>query len=137
MPRMAMGTRESEQPTLWVATSDLPTSPGHPFYTRLTTILDGEGFDGFVRVLPDVRDQFGPGRRRKIGRRADDERRLRELQDRHIIVRRVLHRLAVRAGSERSVPGRGRIDQSFLFGSSGPRGPGADVFRFTPTRAFN
>ena len=25
-----MGTRETDQPPLWIATSDLPTSPGHP-----------------------------------------------------------------------------------------------------------
>jgi transposase len=48
MPRMAMGTRENEQPPLWVATSDLPSSPGHPFYTRLNAILEAEGFDRFV-----------------------------------------------------------------------------------------
>jgi transposase len=48
MPRMGMGTRESEQPPLWVATSDLPVSPGHPFYTRLNAVLDAEGFDRFV-----------------------------------------------------------------------------------------
>ena len=43
-----MGTREDEQPPLWVAASDLPASPGHPFYTRLNAILDAEGFDRFV-----------------------------------------------------------------------------------------
>jgi transposase len=48
MPRMAMGTRENDQPPLWVATSDLPSSPGHPFYTRLNAILEAEGFDRFV-----------------------------------------------------------------------------------------
>ena len=48
MPRMAMGTRENEQPPLWIAASDLPTSPGHPFYTRLTAVLDAAGFDRFV-----------------------------------------------------------------------------------------
>jgi transposase len=42
---MAMGTRKTEQPPLWVATSDLPSSPGHPFYTKLNAILDTEGFD--------------------------------------------------------------------------------------------
>jgi transposase len=45
---MAMGTRKTEQPPLWVATSDLPSSPGHPFYTTLTAILDAEGFDRFA-----------------------------------------------------------------------------------------
>jgi transposase len=45
---MAMGTRETEQGTLWVATSDLPKSPGHPFYTRLNALLDAHEFDRFV-----------------------------------------------------------------------------------------
>jgi transposase len=45
---MAMGTRETEQASLWVATSDLPTSPGHPFYTRLNTLLDAHDFDRFA-----------------------------------------------------------------------------------------
>ena len=48
---MAMGTRESEQSSLWVATSDLPTSPGHPFYTRLNALLDAHAFDPFVEGL--------------------------------------------------------------------------------------
>jgi transposase len=45
---MAMGTRDDEQPPLWIATSDLPVSPGHPFYVRLNQILDAAGFDRFV-----------------------------------------------------------------------------------------
>ena len=48
MSRMAMGTRESQQTPMWIATSDLPSSPGHPFYTRLNAILEAEGFDQFV-----------------------------------------------------------------------------------------
>jgi transposase len=47
---MAMGTRDTEQPPLWIATSDLPASPGHPFYTRLKAILDDAGFDVFVEA---------------------------------------------------------------------------------------
>lgn len=43
-----MRTRETDQPPLWIATSDLPASPGHPFYARLTAVLDGHGFDRFV-----------------------------------------------------------------------------------------
>lgn len=43
-----MGTRKTEQPPLWVATSNLPSSPGHPFYTKLSAILDAEGFDRFA-----------------------------------------------------------------------------------------
>ena len=45
---MAMGTRDPEQPRLWIAASDLPVSPGHPFYTRLNALLDANGFDAFV-----------------------------------------------------------------------------------------
>src|SRR5271167_2119605 len=45
---MAMGTRQSEQESLWVATAKLPKSPGHPFYTRLNALLDAAGFDRFV-----------------------------------------------------------------------------------------
>ena len=33
---------------MWVSATDLPVSPGHPFYARLNTILDGAGFDRFV-----------------------------------------------------------------------------------------
>jgi transposase len=45
---MAMGTRDPEQPPLWIAASDLPVSPGYPFYTRLNALLDADGFDAFV-----------------------------------------------------------------------------------------
>jgi transposase len=48
MPRMSMGTRETDQPPLWIAASDLPASPGHPFYARLNEVLDTHGFDRFV-----------------------------------------------------------------------------------------
>ena len=43
-----MGTRDPEQPQLWIAASDLPVSPGHLFYTRLNALLDADGFDAFV-----------------------------------------------------------------------------------------
>ena len=45
---MAMGKRKSEQAPLWIATTDLPLAPGHPFYARLNAILDEAGFDRFV-----------------------------------------------------------------------------------------
>jgi hypothetical protein len=48
MWRMAMGTRQSEQGSLWVATAELPKSLGHPFYMRLNALLDGADFDRFV-----------------------------------------------------------------------------------------
>lgn len=43
-----MGIRRTEQPPLWIATGDLPMSPGHPFYTKLNAALDAHGFDRFV-----------------------------------------------------------------------------------------
>src|SRR5437588_10571125 len=45
---MAMGKRQSEQAPLWIPTTELPVSPGHPFYVRLNEVLDGAGFDRFV-----------------------------------------------------------------------------------------
>jgi transposase len=53
---------------LWIATSDLPASPGHPFYTRLNAVLDAHGFDRFAenqcrRFYAAVmgRPSLGPG----------------------------------------------------------------------------
>ncbi len=46
-----MGIREDEQSSLWVATSELPKSPGHPFYTRLNALLHAHDFDRFVERL--------------------------------------------------------------------------------------
>src|ERR1700681_617464 len=48
---MAMGTRTSEQAPLWIAASELPRSPGHPFYVRLSAALDAHDFDRFVEDL--------------------------------------------------------------------------------------
>ena len=55
---MAMGTRQSEQASLWVASAELPKSPGHPFYTRLNALLDADDFDRFVEG--PVRQVAGP-----------------------------------------------------------------------------
>src|SRR5215210_8702468 len=51
LSRMAMGTRENEQSSLWIPTSDLPKSPGHPFFSRLNALLDAHDFDRFVEGL--------------------------------------------------------------------------------------
>src|SRR3989475_7479440 len=56
---MAMGKRKSEQAPMWVSTTDLPVSPGHPFYARLNTILDEAGFDRFVEE--QCRSFYAPG----------------------------------------------------------------------------
>ncbi len=48
---MAMGKRGSEaQESFWVATCDLPPTPGHPFYERLNKILHTNDFDRFVET---------------------------------------------------------------------------------------
>ena len=39
---------------MWIPTTDLPVSPGHPFYARLNAILDEAGFDRFAE------EQCGP-----------------------------------------------------------------------------
>jgi transposase len=50
---MAMGKRKrhTKQPSMWVATQDLPRTAAHPFYTRLNQILDEHGFDEYVEHL--------------------------------------------------------------------------------------
>lgn len=46
---MAMGKkRKKPQQSMWVLTSELPTSPGHPFYSRLNAILESEKFDEYA-----------------------------------------------------------------------------------------
>jgi transposase len=49
---MAMGKRRrrARQASMWIPTSDLPRSAGHPFYGRLNRILDDAGFDAFVEA---------------------------------------------------------------------------------------
>lgn len=64
-----MGKRKRRQDSLWVPSSELPTSPGHPFYQRLNRILESAGFDGFVEsqcrrfYAPELgRPSLPPGR---------------------------------------------------------------------------
>jgi hypothetical protein len=48
---MAMGKRKrARQPTMWVATTDLPTAASHPFYARLNQLLRERGFDDFAEA---------------------------------------------------------------------------------------
>ena len=49
---MAMGRRtdRGRTPGLWIATNELPSTGGHPFYQRLNRILDAHGFDDFVEA---------------------------------------------------------------------------------------
>ena len=50
---MAMGRRKrlAKQASMWVATTDLPRSAAHPFYTRLNQILEQHDFDGYAEGL--------------------------------------------------------------------------------------
>ena len=46
---MSMSKRRSErQQHLWINTTEIVTSPGHPFYQRLNRLLDQHGFDRFA-----------------------------------------------------------------------------------------
>src|ERR1017187_5804658 len=48
---MGMGTRKQRerQEQLWVTHTELAMAPGHPFYKRLSQVLDGEKFDEFCK----------------------------------------------------------------------------------------
>lgn len=48
---MALGKRKREQQSAWVATTDLPKSPGHPFYKRLNQLLAEASFDEWLESL--------------------------------------------------------------------------------------
>lgn len=45
-----MGKRKRRQESMWITTSELPKSPGHPFYARLNGALEAAGFDTFVEL---------------------------------------------------------------------------------------
>jgi transposase len=45
---MALGKRKPEQQGLWVATTELPKSPGHPFYQKLNELLAEAKFDKWI-----------------------------------------------------------------------------------------
>ncbi len=45
---MALGKRKQEQQGLWIATTELPKSPGHPFYQKLNELLAEAKFDDWI-----------------------------------------------------------------------------------------
>jgi hypothetical protein len=47
---MGLGKRKQEQQEAWVATTDLPRSPGHPFYRKLNRLLAEAGFDAWLET---------------------------------------------------------------------------------------
>jgi transposase len=58
---MAVGKREASEQTMWVATADLPKSPGHPFYRKLNALLQESDFDRFCeeRCAPYYAETMG------------------------------------------------------------------------------
>ena len=48
---MAVGPREPDDQIEWVLTTDLPKSPGHPFYQKLNQLLRESDFDRFCEKL--------------------------------------------------------------------------------------
>lgn len=58
---MALGRRRREEQAAWVATTDLPKSPGHVFYRKLNQLLAEADFDTFVEELcrPHYADEVG------------------------------------------------------------------------------
>lgn len=64
---MALGRRAREQQALWVATTELPRSPGHPFYQKLNQLLAENEFDRWLEKLcaphyaEDGRPSIPPG----------------------------------------------------------------------------
>jgi transposase len=48
---MALGKRKREQQGMWIATTELPKSPGHPFYKKLNELLAEANFDRWVEDL--------------------------------------------------------------------------------------
>lgn len=61
---MAMGRRKGERQTeMWIATGELPQSPGHVFYQKLNDLLAENGFDAWVEELcrPHYADAGRPG----------------------------------------------------------------------------
>jgi transposase len=48
---MALGKRKREQQGLWIATTELPKSAGHPFYKKLNELLAEADFDRWIEKL--------------------------------------------------------------------------------------
>lgn len=58
---MALGKRKRQQQGLWIATTELPKSPGHPFYQKLNELLAEAQFDPWIeqRCLPYYAAKLG------------------------------------------------------------------------------
>ena len=58
---MALGKRKREEQGLWIATTELPKSPGHPFYRKLNELLAEAKFDSWIeeRCRPYYAEKLG------------------------------------------------------------------------------
>jgi transposase len=58
---MALGKRKREEQGLWIATTELPKSPGHPFYKKLNELLAEAHFDRWIeeRCQPYYAEKLG------------------------------------------------------------------------------
>ena len=59
---MVLGRRRREEQAAWVATTDLPKSPGHVFFRRLNQVLAEADFDRRVEALCEPHYARGVGR---------------------------------------------------------------------------
>ena len=59
---MSLGKRKRGEQNQWVATYDLPKSPGHHFYDKLNRLLDEAGFDDHVEAICEPYYCDGRGR---------------------------------------------------------------------------
>lgn len=59
---MALGKRRDKQQELLIPTTELPRSPGHPFYRSLNKLLAAAGFDRFAEELCAAHYADGVGR---------------------------------------------------------------------------
>ncbi len=62
---MAMGRRKAKQQELFIATTQLARSPGHPFYEKLNKLLAEAGFDAWLesRCEPYYKNEEPHGRK--------------------------------------------------------------------------
>src|SRR5476649_1206565 len=58
---MALGKRKREEQGLWIATTELPKSPGHPFYRKFNELLAEAKFDEWIetRCEPFYAEKLG------------------------------------------------------------------------------
>ena len=59
---MALGKRRDNQQELLIPTTELPRSPGHPFYRSLHKLLSSAGLDRFAEELRAAHYADGVGR---------------------------------------------------------------------------